>query len=283
MTNLFGVNITDNKENAVIDGEVYCTNRISADQETEIESILETGEELNKQSSLPFPFSLIRTLCQIGWMILSLGIIKAWGDGTSFSQGYQNAPGLYWACLICFVIWLILLIISILRRKHTEATTAYQQNEENAELLLQRIKEKLGIPADAESIDVLAERYVMRNGKPKRKDIGLTQYVNLSMFTYIKREYLCLADASSVWEIPLSSLRSMELIKKRVSFPDWNKQEPYNSKQYKPYQITTNQFGHYFSRYYRVEISDAQGVFYLLIPEYDGMTFMNIAKMQVYE
>ena len=72
MTNLFGVNITDNKENAVIDGEVFCTDKISADQEAEIESILETGQELEKQSCLPFPFSLLKTLCQIGWMILSL-------------------------------------------------------------------------------------------------------------------------------------------------------------------------------------------------------------------
>ena len=283
MTNLFGVNITENKENAVIDGEVFCTDQISSEQEAQIESILETEQELEKQSSLPFPFPLLKTLCQIGWMILTLGIIKAWGDGTSFSQGYQNAPGLYLACLICFVLWLILQIISMFRRKCTEATPTYQRNDENAELLLQNIKEKLGIPADAESIDVLAERCVMKDGKPKRKDIELTQYVNLSMFAYIKEDQLCLADASSVWEIPLSSLRSMELVKKRVSFPDWTKSEPYDSKTYKPYKVTTNQFGHYFSRYYRVEISDVRGEFYLLIPEYDGVTFKDIAKMRVDE
>lgn len=130
-------------------------------------------------------------------------------------------------------------------------------------------------------MNVLAERYVIKDGKPKRKDIGLTQYVNLSMFAYINGDQLCLDDASSVWEIPLSSIRSIELVKKRVSFPDWTKPEPYDSKSYKPYKITTNQFGHYFARYYCVEISDIRGDFYLLIPEYDGNTFMELMKIHI--
>ena len=283
MTNLFGVNITENKENAAIDGEVFCTDQISSDQEAEIESILETGQELEKKSSLPLSLSIIKVICLFVWSVTLIGTLRSLGDGVSFSQGHKNVPILDWIGIICFVMWLVLQIISILRKTKAEATTEYQQNNENAELLLQNIKEELGIPADAESIDVLAERYVMKDGTPKRKDIGLTQYVNLSMFAYIKGDQLCLADASSVWEIPLSSLRSMELVKKRVSFPDWTKSEPYDSKTYKHYKVTTNQFGHYFSRYYRVEISDIRGEFYLLIPEYDGVTFMDIAKMRVDE
>ena len=282
MTNLFGLNITDNKDNTVLDGEVFCTDRISADQEAEIGSFLEEGKQLEKQSSLPLPLSVVKGICLFTWVITLIGTLNALADGTSLSQGHKNAPVLDWVGIICFVIWLALQIVSLLRRKKTEATPEYQQSDENAEKLLQSIRETLGIPDDARKIDVLAERYVMKDGKPKRKAVGLTEFDNIPMFTYIKEGRLCLADTSSVWEIPLSSLRSVELIKKRASFPDWTKPESYDSKTYKPYKITTNQFG-YFAKYYRVEISDLRGEYFLLIPEYDGAAFADITEMRIYE
>ncbi|MBR1393265.1 MAG: hypothetical protein IJ561_05460 [Ruminococcus sp.] len=282
MTNLFGLNVTDNKENTVLDGEVFCTDRISSGQEAEIGSFLEEEMKLEKQGSLPTFLSVIKGICLFVWVITLIGTLNALADGTSLSQGHKNAPVLDWVGIICFAVWLVLQIVSVLRRKKTKATPEYQQSSENGENLLQSIRETLGIPDDAQKIDVLAERYVMKDGKPKRKAVGLTEFDNIPMFTYIKDGRLCLADTSSVWEIPLSSLRSMELIKKRASFPDWTKPEPYDSKTYKPYKITTNQFG-YFAKYYRVEIRDLRGDFYLLIPEYDGMTFSDIAKLRIEE
>ncbi|MBQ8928384.1 MAG: hypothetical protein IJ055_08970 [Oscillospiraceae bacterium] len=279
MTNLFGINITESKENAAIDGEVFCTRSIRADQEEEIRQILEEGEVLEKKSSLPLPLSLIKGICLFAWEILLLGIIKSWGDGTPLAQGYRNAPWIFWACPVCFVVWLVLMLISKRRKQRTEAGSAYQQNDAHAQKLLQSIMKTLGVPDDAKQIDVLAERYVMKNGAPKRRNSGMTQYVNLSLFAYIRKGQLCLADAGSVWEIPLSSLRSVAPGRKRVSFPDWTKPEPYDAAVYKPYGITANQFGAFFARYYRVEISDVRGEFYLLIPEYDSMAFMELTSM----
>ena len=279
MTNLFGINTSDHIEPPKLDVEVFRTKRISEEQDAEIESVLENEEKLEKQSSLPFPLSLIKILCQIGWMILSIGLIKAWGSGTSLLQSFHNAPGIYLALPICFAIWFILQVISMRQRKKTIESSAFQKHNENANQLLQKMKDILGIPADAQSIDILAERYTIKDGNVKHKDMGMTGYDNLSIFIYTENNYLYLADVSSVWEIPLSSFRSIQLMNKRASFPDWTKQESYDSKTYKPYKITTNQFGHYFARYYRIEISDIKGEFYLLIPEYDGEIFMKLTGM----
>ena len=143
MTNLFGINISDHIEIKKLDVEVFRTKRISEEQDAEIESVLENEEKLEKQSGLPFPLSLIKILCQIGWMILSIGIIKAWGSGTSLLQGFHNAPGIYLALPICFAIWLILQVISMRQRKKTIESSAFQKHNENANQLLQKMKDIL--------------------------------------------------------------------------------------------------------------------------------------------
>lgn len=66
MTNLFGINTSDHIDPPKLDVEVFRTKRISEEQDAEIESVLENEEKLEKQSSLPFPLSLIKILCQIG-------------------------------------------------------------------------------------------------------------------------------------------------------------------------------------------------------------------------
>ena len=88
---------------------------------------------------------------------------------------------------------------------------------------------------------------------------------------------LCIANMTERWDIPLSSFSRAVLVNKRPNLPAWNKPEPYTDEKYKRYKITTNNFGHYFSRYYRIDIDDGRGKFYLLVPEYDGGTFMELA------
>lgn len=51
-------------------------------------------------------------------------------------------------------------------------------------------------------------------------------------------------------------------------------------EEYMPYNISSNQTGQYSARYYRVEIADPKGEFYLLIPEYDGGIFMELANLR---
>ena len=281
MTNFFGINITDNQENSNIDGNIFMTNQITAEQSAEIEQFLKAEEEFNQQYHLPPLLGILRSACQLGWMIILAGIFKAWGSNSdlTFAQGYKNAPVLHWIGLICFIIWLILFSIEKVRRNKVENTEAFAQHIETADTLLHKVKQSLKIPEDSACLDVFAERYILKNNEPKHKDFGMTAFLNLQMFAFIRDGNLCLADTEQVWEIPLSSFRSITLIKKRQNFPDWHKTEPIDSQKYKPYQITANQFGHYFARYYRVEIIDPKGEFYLLIPEYDGELFMELTKL----
>lgn len=280
MTNFFGINITDNKRNTDIDGNIFVTNTITAEQNAEIVQLIDTDKYFEKKRELPLFFWVLRSVCQAVWMVISMAIIKAWGEGTGFVQGYKNAPELYFAGLISFIVWLALFCIGKIRKNKAENTINFKQYIETADTLLYNVRQSLEIPDDADSIDVFAERYIIKNNEIKHKNFGMTAFDNIQMFVFVRDGNLCLADTGALWEIPLSSLRSITLIKKRRNFPEWNKSEPIISEKYKPYRITTNQFGHHFVRYYRVEIIDIRGEFYMLIPEYDGKLFMELTKLR---
>lgn len=270
MTNFFGYNITDNKENTRIDGEIFATNT-----NIEMKQALETVENLREKYELPLALDIIKSICFLVWITVLTGLISA----RSFAEGYRNAPVLCWIGLMCFIVWLPLFCIGKARKNRMKKATV-EQHIEKIDDLLDKVKQSFGVPQDADRIDILAERYAIKNGEPKHKSCGLVDFINLQMFAFVRGENLCLANMEWLWEIPLSSFCSITLVKKIANMPYWNKSEPFNSKKYKSYKIKSNQLGQYFVRYYRVEIVDLKGEFYLLIPEYDGEIFMRLTNLR---
>lgn len=274
--NFFGVDVTKGGSSHAFAGAEFTLRSASPEQEQALSELESEREALEQKSTLPAPFGLAKFLIWLVWVILFCGIIQ----GGDFAGGYRRVPALYWLCGICFVIWLLLFLWEKRRQKRTAGSAESDAYTERGESLLQNAQETLGIPADAVSIDVLGEHYtVKKDGSLHHKSIGLAEYLNADLWAFVCDGNLYLADISTVWEIPLTSLRSITREKKRYNFPNWNKAEAYHSAKYKPYQITTNQFGQYFARCYRVEIADVRGEFYLLIPEYDGEAFMALTHL----
>ncbi len=276
MRNVFGYDVTKGQEAENVDGAVFVTRTLSDEQNAALDRLAENNTKILIQSQLPLPLRIMKGIACFGFWILLLSIIKA---DVSLAEGYRNAPVLYWAVPVCLAVWLTLFFAGRQRLKRLAADPSLQEHIDIAENLTQMARGVLGIPDDAKSIDVLAERYVLKDGEAKHKDFGMTNFLNLDLFIFYEDGNLCLSDLRQRIDIPLRSVHSMRLEKKRKSFPDWHKDESHDDPKYKPYKITTNQYG-LFSKYYRVEISDAKGEFCLLIPEFDGETFTEITHIR---
>lgn len=276
MTNFFGINVTKGQESEETDGVGFIVRRLPEEQAAQIRQIRNAGEQIEQKMELPEPLGCLHSVCQLGWFILLMGMIRA---GVTPAEGYRNAPGVYWAFGICFIIWLVLPLYGKKRTKNTVQSSDFADFNEQAEVHFKQAMQTLSIPEDAASTDVLAERYVLKNGEPIHRDYGLAGYLNLDLFIYVQDGSLYLANLYQVWEIPLTSLQSMTLVKKRFSFPEWHKSEAPDAAQYKPYGITTDQFGNYFARAYRLELRDMHGEFYLMIPEFDGKLWMELTLL----
>lgn len=274
--NFFGINVTKGSSTGEIAGAAFAVRSVPKEQNQAMEELESEYETLEQKSSLPAPLGLVKFLCGLVWLILFCAIIQS----DDFAEVYHRVPAFYWICGICFAVWMLLLLWEKRRRKRTAKSAESAACAERGESLLQNVQETLGIPADAVSIDVLAEQYtVKKDGALHHKSIGLAEYFNADLRAFAADGNLYLADITTVWEIPLTALRSVTREKKRYNFPNWNKEEAYNAAKYKPFQITTNQFGHYFARCYRAEIADTRGEFYLLIPEYDWEAFTALTHL----
>ncbi len=274
-TNLFGMNI--GREDDRPDCAAFLTVEIPPELEAEVMRMQTESETLLKKAELPLWLTIFRIVCCFGWIVVLLGTLKS---DVSFAEGYRNAPALHWGGVVCFLLWLGLFLYGRRRMKQIANSSDLASHIQDSEKLFSDLRQALGVPEDALEMDVLGESYVMKNGKPRHKDAGLTKYININMAAFVQDGNLCLADTMQRWEIPLSSIRSMTLVKKRVSFPEWHKDEPFDSPKYKPYKITTNSYGHVFSYYYRIEISDIRGDFCLLVPYFDGEVFTDLTHIR---
>ncbi len=278
MTNFFGLNVTKKAAAEAFDGMAFCVRTASPEQNDEVDRFRRRNEEFERNTAFPLPLRIIHFLSKLITFILIVSIIRA---DVSFTEGYRNAPYFYWIALISVLVWIGMFLYrrQYLKEKQAETEEQFNAHIANAELIYRRTMQHLSIPEDAASMDALAEHYVIKHGKPKHKNVGVGGYFNLDMFAYRENNCLYLANLENVLEIPLSSLHSMTMEKKKYCIFPWNKQEPPFSERYAPYKIVNNQFDQYFVRCCRIEILDARGEFFLLIPEYEVPLFTQLTGL----
>lgn len=281
MENLFGINVTKSKENTIPDGYVFYTDYTPPELREKLYGYYGEYESAARKAALPLFMRLIRFIA-IFFLIIALradiGILFDWlsGDGISLAEAYHNAPFIFYMEAASLIIVISFGIIEFMLKRKMVNSSEFEELEENSENVIEEIMSYLEIPEDAESIDVLSFKYKIKKGREKRVMSGIYEHWNMDMYVYVRNGYLYLGDYDSVMEIPLTSFRSAEPVKKRAMLPVWNKEEDYDSENYKPYKITVNNQGSYFVHYYKILICDVKGEFELFIPNYDMDIFSSL-------
>ncbi|MGN0677512.1 MAG: hypothetical protein ACI4K5_07180 [Ruminococcus sp.] len=266
MKNLFGVDITDNEENFHQDGEIFITKRIPSELEQRFDIASEQDTGFEKSANFPMWLIIIKYIFIIGAVSFTLGIFQ--GD-INFAEGYKNAPWVYWITPVLWIVSIVLIVFERSKAKKIYSSQDFSEHVENIISIIQEAEQYLEIPENAFEIDTMLFRYIEKNGEIKRKDFPLFSHMNFSHKAYIENNNLCLSNLRYVMEIPLQSIKSVHMEKKKASFPEWHKREPFNSKEYKQFKVTCNNQGTYFAKYYSVQIEDISGNFEFYVPNYD--------------
>jgi len=141
---------------------------------------------------------------------------------------------------------------------------------------------QLELPGNAIQIDVLAYRYNIQNDKMKLLSTGMTKYVNISKKMYVKDDALCISDIFYVISIPLSEIKVITPIDKKILLPSWNKEVPANHEDYKKYKIRFNQYRMFFIKsYYVIKINHNLEDYELLVPNYDIDKLLLLTQKQI--
>ena len=269
MKPFLGIDLTQNKKNEEINGREFLVQELSVAMSQSLESSAEEAGETLKKAALPLPLRIVQYICGFGGLLLLSGILKA---DVSFAEGYQNAPGLYWAAAICLLIWLVLWLGSKFKEKQVLSTDESTQTISHLEGMSNASYNELGVPADAENVDVLSFFYKVKDGeiKVQEKAMQVFQYFNLEYKLFADEENIYLSSLHEKFAFPRQSLNSIRTVQKHIRLMDWNKEEAFNKGIYKQYALTHDNYGCiHCKRYHILEIANNGETFGVYIPSYD--------------
>lgn len=274
MKYIFGINITENKNNTTIDGQIFQSNCVNPTL-MEAYQTCDTIQENNRiNTSLPGWLQLVEYISMSAGCFLLAEMISVYKSINVFRM-YSDRPIIFSIITVLLITALILYLIGDRKKKEYEDTDEYKNNVNYTYNVAERAKDTFAVPEDAKIIEVLMFYYKVQNGKMKvveKKNAlapGIISYDNFEVYSYVKAGNLYFTDLYEEWEIPLYCFTGIKKVNKKIRVTSWKKEVPCNKGKYKKYKMVENQVGVFFKPYYAFSITWNEEQYELLIPPYE--------------
>lgn len=280
MKPFLGIDLTHNKKNEQFNGNEFLIQEPSAALLNSLLTASEKATDTVNRSKLPQPLRVIQYICGITALLFGGGILKS---DVSFSEGYYNAPWVFWGAGIGAVIWLILWVWGKLKAKSVMETEDSTQTFSRLDGINKAVYAELGVPGNAKDVDILSFFYKIKDGniKIQEKGMQIAQYFNTEFKFFADSENLYLANLDGKYAFPLSSVTALRTVKKHIRIAGWNKDDAFNQGIYKQYKLTTDQYGCVHCKYYHIlEISHQGEIFGIYIPCYELPVFEELTGLK---
>ena len=239
MIPLWGINQTQNKKNEIANGRELIVATVA--QKIDVEKVQDRAKNLEAKASLPIVWRIIQWVSGLVAVIVAIGFIRGAAE-VGVEKAFQNGPALIWIFAACAVVYIALKIWSNCRNNAVMKSGEIEQFDAEVQEVLGAAYEELGVPEDAVCMDAFVFRYKEKDGKIIVRNVGFFDFFNVEIRAYIKDGNLCLADADSVYALPLESLKGIQTVKKTAMFHGWNKELPPTDKSFKEYRVAVNQY-----------------------------------------
>ncbi len=248
MKPFLGIDITNDKHNEQENGKEFLVAEPSSALAQSLETSLEDGlGGVLEKAKIPLALRIIQVVCGFVGGVSLVGLLKAIGgeDGVSLAQGYQNAPWLYWGTGACLLVFAALTWVGKKKEKAVLESDESEMVFNNLNAVSDAIYRELQVPESRKSVDILSFRYKIKNDEMKVCEslTDLAPYENSEYDMYVENDALCMVDLRGKYALPLSSLRRIQMVKKRIAVSDWNKEEEPNKGVYKPFKLSADDNG----------------------------------------
>ena len=275
----FGTNLTFDKNNDRMDGEDFGVERLPESMETALDESASHLDELQSKAQFPSFVRAIRTACGFIAIVLGVSILRALTE-IPLKNAYANAPVIFWLVPLTVAAWGILSYLTIQRKKAVESGEEAKNALKAADALMRSCYDTLGVPKQADSLDVLCSQYTIKDGRAVNKPTACYTFVNAELKAFVQDDALCFADISQKISVPLSCVQSIRLIDKSITFPTWNKKKGYREAPYDQYKISATRFGYSIKPYYALLIRSEEGEEYeLYFPAYELSTVQKLTGL----
>jgi len=241
MKPFLGTDITNDKHNEQVNGQEFLVEELPESACHNLEKAAEEAVEIILDSRLPLILRIIEWLTGLAAFALIMGTIKAMlgEDPITFAQIIENAPFMLWAMGGCTIVWLVLFVASILKSREVLGSDESEFTFSKLNAVAENNYKALGVPSHAETVEILAVTYKLKDGVvvPKERGFEISPFDNLEMRAYVEDGHLMIADCGSKYAFPLEDLRVIETVNKRITIPDWFKDEEPNKGYYKQFKL----------------------------------------------
>lgn len=280
MKPFLGVNVTDDKDNELFNGEEFNAEKPSAAYSESFEKAAENQIELDKKAKLPLPLRIIQGVTGFAGLIILAGIFKS---DLELTEAYNNAPAFFWICGICLAIWFVLYMLSKKKAKATYTSEEGNLTASRLDKAMDNIFAELGVPETAVQTDILSFAYKVKEGEvvPKTPPLGTTPFNNLIYRAYVQNDCLCLTNLDGRNEFPLEEIKEIRTVKKKILLPDWNKETRPNKGEYKQYKLATDKNGFVHVKPYHILVLEHAGEEWgIYFPCYELPIFENLTGVK---
>lgn len=271
MKPFYGIDRTTLKKNTFHEGDCFIAATVSdMTRQSYVRALQSAAKELEATKLNPILRGL-KTVCSWITLIVFIGTIRALGNVT-IAEAFENAPGIFWLMGGCGVVWLVLTILTNRKAKAVMAGEDFNMSTRRLEGEIDRVFRELQVPEDAKEVDVVQLTYRWKNGTVKISTTGseTTPYTNVSLRVFRREDVLCLADLENRYELPISAMRRLKMVKKPLVIQGWNKEEKLNDPFYKPYKLTMDNYERVHTKSYGLLELNHDGVDWALwLPPYE--------------
>ena len=271
MKPLYGIDRTTLKKNTFHEGDCFIAATVSDMTRQSYERALQSAAKELEATKLNPLLRGLKTVCSWITLIVFLSTIRALRNVT-IAEAFENAPFIFWLMGGCGMVWLVLTILTNRKAKNVMAGEDFNMSTRRLEGEIDRVYRELQVPEDAKEVDVVQLTYRWKNGTVKISTTGseTTPYTNVSLRVFRREDVLCLADLENRYELPISAMRRLKMVKKPLVIQGWNKEEKLNDPFYKPYKLTMDNYERVHTKSYGLLELNHDGVDWALwLPPYE--------------
>lgn len=266
MINLFGIDVTNNKDNL----EQFKIREADIELVQKQEETRESMDKVEKKAALPTWLSILMYIALLAGTIIICGFIKALKN-KSFKELISRPTNIFLLAIAVVLIlaYIIYRIIAYQKAKVVAKSEEFNQVAEEIDEIVNESFKDLNIPDDKIIMDVFTYPYKVKKDKIKPAS-SMFKYINIQYNFFIEDDKLCFADIETVYAIPLSCFKRIIKYNKRAMVNGWNKDVEFNKGEYKEYKITKNNYDNLFMKpYYSVQFEYEFKEYEFLIPPYE--------------
>lgn len=286
MKPLFSRDLTENRKNREQNGEEFLVQAPSLLLTSRLESANASVMETIRRSRLPLALWLLKMLCG-GFAALLLAILVLLVVKDGMAGAYAAGAWIFWCAGGCSLAFILLFALE----KNREQEALRDGDAEDRLFALSSAAEaiyaELNVPETAKEIDVLLFCYRVKNGEPRprpRNAMHPTQYSIFSPLTYVEDDRFVLACLEGKYAVPLSALKSIRTVRRRITFAGWNKDTAPTDKSFKPFLSGFDLNGYVRCRWYHVLEFEANGETWgLYFPNYELQTVEELTGLKADE